>query len=311
MSFEHTEVSFKSSDGTHTVYGEIYVPKGTPIRGVLQLSHGMTDHVGRYGELARFVTARGFVFAGHCHIGHGKSVSTEDELGFFALKHGVEILIEDMRLMNGLLKERFGGAPIIVMGHSMGSFIARIFTARYPESVSALIIHGTSGPNKAVFAGKALVRVMSFFKGKKYRSKFVKNVASRGYNKKFPKEEGPNAWLTRDTELANEKLSDPLGNYTFTLSAYADLFRLVESANSKLWFRSYPNYMPTLIVSGEMDPVGGYGKGVRYVCNELLRRGHTALTLKLYEGARHELFNEINREEVFSDIVDWMDQVKL
>ncbi len=301
---------FESSDDTHTVHGDIYVPKDARVKGVLQLSHGMTDYVERYEELARFVTERGFVFAGHCHIGHGKSVASADELGFFALRYGVEILLDDMRLMNDLLKKRFDGVPIIVMGHSMGSFIARIFAAQNPDSVSALIIHGTSGPNKAVFAGKALVRIMSAFKGKKYRSKFVKNLASRGYNKKFPKEEGANAWLTRDTELANKKLSDPLGNYTFTLSAYADLFRLVERANSKLWFEVYPKCMPTLIVSGDMDPVGGYGKGVRYVHSELLRRGHTALTLKLYEGARHELFNEINREEVFSDIVNWMEQVK-
>lgn len=310
MSFEHIEVSFKSSDGTHSAHGDIYVPKDAPIKGVLQISHGMTDYVGRYEEMARFITARGFVFAGHCHVGHGQSVSSTDELGFFALKHGVEILIGDMLLMNGLLKMRFPGIPIIVMGHSMGSLIARLFVAQHPEAASALIIHGTSGPNKAVFAGKALVSVMSLFKGKKYRSNFIKKLASGKYNKKFPKEEGPNSWLTRDTQLANKKLADPLGNYTFTLSAYGDLFKLVDRANSKRWFDSYPKGVPTLIISGDMDPVGGYGKGVRYVYSELLRRGHENLTLKLFEGARHELFNEINREEIFFYIVSWMERVK-
>ncbi len=311
MNYEITEFEIPSSDGKHTLAGEIYKPKDGNIRAIVQLSHGMSDYVGRYSALADYLCQRGFALGGHAHLGHGKTARNPEELGFFADKDGAEFLVEDMHRVNGAIRERFGNFPVAVMGHSMGSFIARIYAERYPCEVSALIIHATGGPGKVAAAGKALVGAMSLIRGKKHRSAFVRSVASRGYNSKFPKEEGRNAWLSRDTALASQKLLDPYANFTFTLSGYKDLFTLVQSSNSKSWFDSYPKNLPTLLVSGDMDPVGNFGKGVERVYTELLKRGHTAISLKIYKGARHELFNEINREELFSDIYDFLGGVIL
>lgn len=306
MSFNLQTVTLLSSDGVHALYAEIYEPRGREPVGVVQLSHGMVDHVGRYGALAEFLTENGFVFAGHCHLGHGKSAVDRGELGYFADKGGAEKVIADVGGMNAVLRERFPGLPIFLFGHSMGSFIARIYAERCPETVDGLIIHGTGGPNRIIPLGRVLVRLMMLFLGGKHRSTLMKRFASVGYNSKFPKEEGSAAWLTRDNAIARAKADDPYANFTFTLSAYGDLFRFVSGSNSKEWFDEYPVELPTLIISGDMDPVGGFGKGVTEVYDGLKRRCVKDLTLKLYEGARHELFNEINRDEVFSYLVSWL-----
>lgn len=309
MKINISEISFPSSDGIHTVYGQIYSPVGTEPRGILQIAHGMTDHIERYRALAEALCENGYILAGHCHLGHGKTAVSSDELGFFAERGGADLVVRDMHGMNLLLKEKFPSLPIAVMGHSMGSFISRLYVSEYPNDVKGLIIHATGGPNKVVSLGKLLVGAMSVFKGKRYRSRFIRSLASKGYNSKFAGEDGINAWLTRDKEKANEKLTDPYGSFTFTLSAYNDLFTLVKRSNSDGWFKNYPKDMPTLIVSGDMDPVGGFGRGVRTVYNRLLKNGHGALALKIYEGARHELFNEINKDEIFGDIISWLLEV--
>lgn len=306
MSYSHETFTFPSSDGIHDLHAEIYAPTDKAPVGVVQLSHGMADYVARYDELAKFLATNGFVFAGHCHLGHGGSVKDKRELGFFGKKDGSELVIRDLGRMNAILRERYVGLPIYLLGHSMGSFIARIYTARYPGTLDGLIIHGTGGPNKALSFGKALVRVMSLFCGKRHRSALVRRLCSKGYNSKFPKEEGNNAWLTRDTEIALAKSKDEYANFTFTLSAYADLFRFVGGANSEKWFNDYPKDLPTLVVSGDMDPVGGFGSGVMTVYDKLIAGGARDVKLKLYEGARHELFNESNRQEVFSDLYAWL-----
>ena len=306
MSYEPQILRFPSADGIHELYAEIHEPTVSP-KGVIQLSHGMTDHVGRYTALADFLVKNGFVFAGHCHLGHGKSASSPDELGFFAEKNGADLVVEDVGRMNALIRERYGDLPIFLLGHSMGSFIARIYAKEHPETLDGLIIHGTGGPSAVVNFGKALVSVMSLFLGKRHRSPFMKKLASLGYNSKFPKEEGGAAWLTRDNKIARAKSEDEYANFVFTLSAYKDLFRFVSRSNSGAWFKGYPKNLPTLIVSGDMDPVGGFGEGVGRVYDGLLKNGVTDLTVKLYPGARHELFNETNREEVFGDILSWVE----
>ncbi len=311
MSFNLQTITLPSSDGVHSLYAEIYEPRDAEPVGVVQLSHGMVDHVGRYGALAEFLAENGFVFAGHCHLGHGKSAADRDELGYFADKGGAEKVIADVGGMNAVLRERFPGLPIFLFGHSMGSFIARIYAERSPDTVDGLIIHGTGGPNRIIPLGAALVRLMMLFRGKKHRSGFMKRLAFIGYNSKFPKEEGEAAWLTRDNSIARAKADDPYANFTFTLSAYGDLFRFVSDSNSKEWFDGYPVELPVLIISGDMDPVGGFGKGVTRVYDGLKRRGVRDLTLKLYEGARHELFNEINRDEVFSYLASWLSGVRV
>lgn len=306
--YHHSEITYPSSDGIHTITADVFTPVDRYPRAIVQLAHGMTDYVMRYEELAAYLVSRGYAFAGNNHLGHYKSVASSEDLGYFADKDGVRHLLRDMHTMNKTLRSTYPGIPLIVMGHSMGSFIARLYVEKHPHSVDGFLIHGTGGPNPAVPMGLAVTGLIAFFSGGRTRSRFVKNLAFTGYNSRFPKSEGKNAWLTRDAAETAKYAADPYNTFTFTVSAYADLFRLLRDCNAKSWFQNYPKSMPTLLMSGTDDPVGGYGKGVGYVYKHLLLAGAGNVRLKMYEGARHELFKETNRQEVFADIAAFVEE---
>ena len=309
MSYVLTKLNFPSSDGKNTVYSEIYVPKTGDPRGVVQLVHGMIDYTGRYTALAEYLTDNGFILAGNHHLGHGLTAASADDLGHFADKGGYGYVLEDVHAMNQRLHAMYPTLPVIMLGHSMGSFISRLYVGEHPESVSGLIIHGTGGPNPLVGIGKALAGVIRGIYGPRHKSALINKMAFGAYNKKFPSEEGHNAWLTRDLERVKGRDTDPLTSFEFSVSSYIDLFSFLGDSNSGAWFKGYPKNVPTLVMSGEMDPVGDYGKGPRYVYKQLMISGVTDVKLKMYEGARHELFNELNMSEVFADLLEWLEGV--
>lgn len=296
-------LSFLSADGVHNIHAEIYTPEAEP-SAVIQIAHGMCDHIGRYKVLIEALLASGFAVCGSDHLGHGLSASAE-ERGYFAEKDGRHLVIEDLYSMNKIARERFPGKPVVILGHSMGSFLARLFVAKYPDAADAAIIHGTGGPNPLLPIAKLLAKTLMLFRGKKHRSKFLAALTFVGYNSKFPKEEGSSAWLSRDLELVRS-LADERVGFVFTVSAYLELYRMLGESNSKKWFSEYPKEKPTLIVSGDMDPVGDYGRGPTFVYKKLMLSGAKDVTLKLYPGARHELFNETNRDELFRDLAAWI-----
>ncbi len=307
MNYNHRNITFPSSDGKNTINAELFVPSEQEIRAVVQISHGMIDFVGRYEGLAEALTAKGIVVAGNDHIGHGGSVSTPDDFGFFASKNGYTYVTSDLKKMNDIIRKEFPGVPVVLLGHSMGSFLARLYAEKYTDSIDAVIIHGTSGPNPALPFGRVLIKLIKFFKGERYRSSFVRSLAEGGYNKSFDKSEGEGAWLTRDGAMVAGRPSDARTNFVFTVSGYADLFEMLSAINTKAWFRDFPKTLPALVISGDCDPVGNFGKGVRYVYDNLKKYG-ADVDLKLYEGARHELFNETNRDEVFADLIAWIEE---
>ena len=311
MNYNYEQITYPSSDGINTIHADIYTPKNKSARGIIQLAHGMVDHPGRYLNLIEFLTGEGYIFAGNHHLGHGRSAKCEDDFGYFAKKGGTHYLIEDMHTMNKYLRESYPALPLVVLGHSMGSFIARLYTVRHPHSMRAVIIHGTGGKNPLAPIGRLLARTVALFKGERNRSKLILALAFGSYNKRFDKSEGRNAWLSRDTEAIKGKKNDPLASFYFTVSGYSDLFKMLEDCNSGEWFREYPKDMRTLIISGDGDPVGNYGKGVKWVYRKLMLLGAKDLEIKLYEGARHELFNETNRGEIFLDMKKWLDGVSL
>ena len=308
MNYLHKDLTFPSCDGKNTIHAELFVPSDNNIRAVVQISHGMMDYVGRYAGMADVLCAAGIAVAGHDHLGHGDSVATSDDYGFFASKNGYNFVIDDVKRMNDLIRKELPGVPVVLLGHSMGSFIARLYAVKYGNSIDGLIIHGTAGPNPATGAGLLLVKLMRAIKGERYRSKFICSLADGGYNKGFDPAEGPNAWLTRDPSQVADRIGNPKNDFIFTLAGYEDLFNFLGGCNDQSWFREFPTNLNTLVVSGENDPVGGFGKGVRYVYDNLKKFG-AEVELKLYVGARHELFFETNREEVFADLIKWVEGV--
>lgn len=308
MNYIHRDITFPSSDGKNTIHAEIFIPSDNIIKGVVQISHGMMDYIGRYTLLAEAFCSAGIAVAGHDHLGHGDSVSTPDDYGFFASKNGYRYVIDDVKKMNDLIRKEIPDVPVVLLGHSMGSFIARLYALDYEDSIDGLIIHGTAGPNPATGAGKLIVKLLRAIKGERHRSKFICSLADGGYNKGFDPSEGDGAWLTRDPSMVADREGNPKTDFIFTLAGYEDLFSFLGNCNNEAWFKGFPKNLSTLVISGEQDPVGGFGKGVRYVYDNLNKNG-AKVELKLYEGARHELFNEINRDEVFADLIKWIEGI--
>ncbi len=307
MNYIFSDTRYPSKDGKNTVYAVIYTPKFCTAKGIVQLVHGMVDYTERYEQLADFLTGEGYIVAGNHHLGHGKTAATEEDFGYFGEESCIDILLRDMHTLNRYLRDNFPSLPLIMLGHSMGSFLARLYVEKYPHTVKGAIFHGTSGPLRAVGMGKLVAGIAVRLHGARHRSKKLYKLVLSGYNSHFDKSEGHNAWLTRDAAAISGHDDDPYSSFFFTASAYLDLFRMLEKCNRRAWFSEYPKGLPTLIVSGDEDPVGRYGKGPMYVYKHLLMSGCEKLTLKIYSGARHELFLETNRQEVFSYLNEWLD----
>ena len=298
--FTVKEYNILSSDGVHTLYGKIYIPNKN-IKGIFHLVHGMTEYIGRYDHLMSFIALNGYICAGYDNLGHGKT-SENDQLGFIAEKDGYKFLIRDVKLFEDKLKAEYKDLPLILMGHSMGSFIVRLAAEKYPESIDKLIICGTAGPNPIAPIGLLITDLISAFKGKHSYSKTVENIAFGAYNKHFDNSSKYN-WLTKDKSVIEKYEKDKFCTFHFSVQAMHDLVKLNIECNKKRWFENLKGELDILIISGKDDPVGNYGKGVKAVYGNLLKHNKTKIKLKLYENCRHEIHNDTSKDEMFSDIL--------
>ena len=298
---------FSSCDGVHKIHGILWKPEDEKIIGFLQIVHGMVEYIDRYDTFARFMCAHGFAVAGEDHLGHGLSVNSNDELGIFAKKNGSEYVIGDNYRLKKHMEREFKGVPYFILGHSMGSFITRVFITRYSHELNGAIIMGTgSQPAIAAVGGKLLASVIARFKGWDYRSKLIDNIAFGAYNKKFEPARTSHDWLTKDEKIVDAYNDDHLCSFLFTVSAYKDLFTLVHEAGKDELIRKIRPTLPILVVSGAMDPVGSFGRGVKIVYDKYKDADIEDVTLKLYDNDRHEILNETDKEMVFEDILNWL-----
>ena len=298
-------ITYPSADGKNTSVAYLYTPAAGEVRAVLQLCHGMCEYIRRYEPLAEYLCAQGIAFAGNDHLGHGESAACAEDLGYTS---GAAYLVKDARAMTDILKERFGAqTPFFFAGHSMGSFIARQYLTQYSrDGIDAAIIIGTAGPGAPTGAGRALARLIGLFRGEHHRSRLLKSIAFGSYTKRCPKGSPSAAWISRDEALVAAYMADPFCNYLFTVRGYIDLFTLLGGVSRKDWAGRVPKDLPILLMAGEDDPVGNYGRGVRTVYDRLLAAGVTDVTLKLYPENRHEIHNELDRETVFADLLAYI-----
>ncbi len=300
-----TEFSVLSSDGIHTLAGVVYLPEGEA-KGLFHIVHGMTEHIARYDALMQAVAMAGYIAFGYDNLGHGKTARDKSELGYIAPKNGYELLVRDVGVFANAVRAAYGETlPYFLMGHSMGSFIARL-AAEEGKGIDKLIVMGTGGPNPAAGAGLALIALLKRLYGDKHISPLIDKVAFGGYNKRFTDTEAPNPWLTTDTAVRARYKDDPYCSFKFTVSAMGDLIRLTKNANRSAWYKNLPKTLPVLLVSGKDDVVGGYGKGVLTVKKGLEKQG-ISVTCHLYEGARHEILHDFTYESVKNDILAFIE----
>ena len=286
----------------------IYEPEGE-IRAVVQISHGMCEYVGRYEEYAKHLCERGIVLAGNDHPGHGESAANADDFGYFARKDGVNLAIEGLKTMSELLLDRYADKPLILLGHSMGSFLCRLYVTKYSENLAGAIVMGTGGPGAPTGAGIALANIIAGLRGDRHRSRLLRSIQQAGYLKRCGKNADRTDWLSRDRAIVEKYNNDNYCNYIFTVSGYRDLFRMLEAVSFEDWATKVPTDLPILLISGEDDPVGAYGKGVCAVAGALTGAGARKLRTVLIPGARHEVLNETDREETYALIDEWIDEV--
>lgn len=302
------EFTYPSSDGQNTVHACLWQPDGVAPRAIIQIAHGMCEYVMRYDAWARRFAAEGFAVCGNDHLGHGNTAKSPDDLGFTAPRSGANLLVEDVYALTKAMKERFPDAPIVLYGHSMGSFVARAYLTRHGNELAAALISGTAGPEQPTGLARKLAHAIAAVKGDRHRSKLLTSLAFGSYNKKFAHEQEVDSWLTRDAAVRATYATDPFCRFVFTVAGYDTLFSLLCEVSDKKWAEKVPKTLPVLLFAGDMDPVGNYGKGVRTVHDRLVAAGCRA-KLKLYENARHEMHNELQRDEVFADLVAYLEEV--
>ena len=298
--------TFLSSDGKTQIQAVKWMPEDGTYSAILQITHGMIEFVERYKPFAEYLTEHGFLVVGHDHLGHGSSVQSKEDWGYFADENPSDTLIADMHKLRTMIQEENPSTPYFMLGHSMGSFFSRRYLTRFGDRLSGAILMGTGHYTLAeAEVGKLLSGALMVARGGFYRSCLLEKLTIGGYSKYFASE-ACKSWLTRDAEQAARYEADPFCSFTFTASAYYQLFSLLADLAKHKDFAKIPKRLPIVLLSGENDPVGKFGKGVKQVYRDLKKQGIRDVRMKLYPQARHELLNETNREEVYADILSWI-----
>ena len=298
---------FNSSTGKNKIHARMCVPDAEP-RAIVQIIHGIAEYIDRYDEFMSFLADNGIIAVGTDHLGHGKSIESEEQTGFFAYDNGWDYVVRDEEVLRLAMHENYPELPIIVFGHSMGSFMARTLLIRYPDAFNAAIISGTGNQGAALVNGGLFMgNLVTGLKGAHHYSKFLNNLAFGSYNEIYDNPKTEYDWLSRDEANVQKYIDDPLCGFIPSCSLFRDMMTGVKFITNKKHLTAMNKDMPVYFMSGDMDPVGECGKGVQKAYNNFLEAGMKDVSIKLYPGGRHEMLNEINKDEVYTDILAWLD----
>ncbi|NLL48667.1 MAG: alpha/beta hydrolase [Firmicutes bacterium] len=290
---------------------QIFLRKWDQVRspkGVLQLAHGMAEHSARYDSFARACNRRGFVVIGSDHRGHGKTADISGVLGYFAEQDGFDRVVDDLAQIQDWIQEEYPDLPTFLLGHSLGSFLTRRFLQKYGDMLDGAILMGSGGhPGFAIKLGKLIAR-LQMRSDPARPSKILDSMAFGLYNRGIEQAQTKFDWLTRDPQEVQKYMEDPYCGFVCSCSFFMDLFTGLDMIHNPAFIDQIPKDLPLLVVSGDGDPVGGYGRGVAEFVGQLRTLGLNKLEMILYPGARHELLHETNRDEVMKDIFRWLQE---
>lgn len=304
------EITYKSNDGVTNIRAVIWKPT-TEVKAIVQISHGMVEYIDRYATFAASLNKRGILVCGNDHLGHGHSVIDTNHLGYFAKKDSDKILVEDLHTLTNIMKEQYANIPIFILGHSMGSFIVRNYINIYSEDIKGACIVGSGFKSKAVMNFAIVLSYLTQFyhHGWFYRSPLLYKLTNGSFHKKFEEgKENPLCWLTSDMNIINEYRANPLSKFRFTCNGYKTLFVLIKKSCTKKLAKNIRKDLPLLILSGKDDPVGNFGKSI-YKLEKFYRKiGIKKISMKLYNGMRHEIINERNNVLPITDIINFIEK---
>lgn len=299
---------YLSSTGTNRIYAKLCLPEGRP-RGVIQIAHGISEHVERYCDFMSFLADNGFVVAANDHLGHGRSIERPEDQGVFAEKDGWSYAVADMKLLHDQMSERYPALPYIFFGHSMGSFLTRNYLFRYPDAYTHAILSGTGQQNPLVLkVGTLLANAIVRKNGPRSDGTTLNKLAFGSYLDRIPVPRTEFDWLSRDYDQVDRYVADPLCGFVASSSLYRDMMEGIGLISQPKNLEKMNKSVPVYFMSGDEDPVGDYGKGVEKAYQAFCKAGMRDVMIRLYPRGRHEMLNERNREDVYRDILNWLNE---
>ncbi|WP_437725797.1 lysophospholipase [Sorangium sp. So ce861] len=298
--------TFQADDGR-----ELFVYRWLPddgARGIFHIAHGMSEHAGRYARLAHALSAAGWAVYANDHRGHGRTARARDELGFFASQGGFQRVVRDLAALIAREREEHPGLPVVLFGHSMGSSLVQEYLIERGGSIQGAVLSGSSGkPSPLVDAGRLVARAERRRLGERGKSQLLQSMSFDSFNKLFAPARTPFDWLSRDRAEVDGYMADARCGFPATVSLWIDLLdAMVDIARPERQAR-IPKDLPVYVFSGSRDPVGGPLRGVTQMIEAYRAAGLRRVTQRIYPGGRHEMLNEINREEVVRDLLAWLD----
>ena len=299
---------FQSSTGRTSIHALKCVPDSKP-RAVVQIAHGIAEHIDRYRPFMEFLAGNGFVVAGNDHLGHGKSIRVPEEQGFFAEKDGWWRVVDDMDKLHDIMSNEYPELPYVLFGHSMGSFLTRTYLIKHPDKYDGVILSGTGHQSPAlVLGGNAAATVMAKLNGAMGDGAKLDSLAFGTYLSKIENPRTKFDWLSRDAEQVDKYIADPLCGFVGKIGLYRDMMQGIKFITDKKNIAQMNKEKTVYFMSGDGDPVGDYGKGVERAYKAFCDAGLHDVFMRLYPGGRHEMLNETNKEQVYQDILSWLNE---
>lgn len=300
--------TYQVEDGTKVHVYTWRPEEDRPIKGIVQIAHGMAETAARYEGFAKRLTQAGYLVYANDHRGHGKTAGHPDAVGILADSKGFEALIEDMHHLTNIISADNLDLPIFLFAHSMGSFAAQRYIMMYGEELSGLILSGSNGPNRFLHGFGALMARSQVRKlGRNQKSPLMNDLSFGSYNKRFKPNRTDFDWLSRDASQVDLYVENPYCGGVFSAGFFEDFMDLFRVTDDIRQIRMVTKDLPMLLIAGQNDPVGNYGKGVQKLYEVYKKAGIKDLDIKLYPEARHELLNEINRDQVMEDVLIWIE----
>lgn len=302
------EFYFTSSTGRNQIRVKKCVPDGQP-RAIVQIAHGIAEHVDRYSEFMEFLASHGYLVVANDHLGHGKSVGKNELMGFFASEDGWLYVVGDMERLHDRMHKEYPQLPYVLFGHSMGSFLTRTFIIKHPDKYDAVILSGTGHQVKPlVLGGYAMASAAVKLYGPTKIGKKLNDVAFGSYTKGIENYRTEFDWLSRDEAQVDKYIADPLCGFVPTVSLFRDMMGGIKFVTDKKNINTMSKTQPVYFMSGDRDPVGDNGAGVERAYKAFCDAGLHDVMIRLYPGGRHEMLNEINKDDVYKDILAWLEE---
>ena len=306
------EFTFLSSDQKTNIHAITCLPKDNKFTRVFQIIHGMCEYIERYLPFIEYLTTKGFVVVGHDQLGHGQSINSEEDLGYVGEPDPNDLLIKDIHILRSITQKKYPDLPYFMCGHSMGSYLLRQYICIYSKGLAGIIILGTGymSPCETLMS-LGFLNFLACFKGMRHRSKLTKKISFElGPYKKYDHENKDinNSWISRDPEIVKQYYADKKCQFDFTINGFFGLVTAIRYSCNPSNVAKINKDIPILFVSGDKDPVGNNGEGVKKAYEIMKLIGSVDVTLKLYEGSRHEVLNELNRDEVYEYILNWVNE---